>query len=41
MLSVEKRFMIKDLHRKELSISEIVRRIGNVRKTIPKLGFVH
>jgi transposase len=34
MLSVEKRFMIKDLPRKGLSISEIARRTGNGRKTI-------
>jgi hypothetical protein len=34
MLSVEKRFMIKDLPRKGLSISEIARRTGNDRKTI-------
>jgi transposase len=37
MLSVENRFMIKDLHRKGLSISEIARRTGNDRKTIRKI----
>jgi transposase len=37
MLSVEKRFMIKDLHRKGVSISEIARRTGNDRKTIRKI----
>ncbi|MFN8472826.1 MAG: IS21 family transposase [Anaerolineae bacterium] len=34
MLSVEERFMIKDLHRKGVSISEIARRTGHDRKTI-------
>lgn len=37
MLSVEKRFMIKDLHRKGLSISEIARQTGNDRKTLRRL----
>ncbi|MDM7999042.1 MAG: IS21 family transposase [Dehalococcoidia bacterium] len=37
MLSVENRFMIKDLHRKGLSISEIARRTGNDRKTIRRI----
>lgn len=34
MLKVEERFMIKDLHRKGLSISEIARRMGRDRKTV-------
>lgn len=34
MLQVEDRFMIKDLHRKGVSISEIARRTGHDRKTI-------
>jgi hypothetical protein len=34
---VEKRLVIKDLHREDLSISEIARRIGSDRKTIPKI----
>jgi|MudIll2142460700_1097286.scaffolds.fasta_scaffold06570_3 transposase len=37
MLSVEKRFMIKDLHRKGWSISAIARQTGNDRKTIRKI----
>jgi len=37
MLSVEKRFMIKDLHRKGLSISAIARITGQDRKTIRKV----
>jgi transposase len=37
MLSVEKRFMITDLHRKGWSISAIARRTGNDRKTIRKM----
>lgn len=34
MLNVEERFMIKDLHRKGISISEISRRTGRDRKTV-------
>lgn len=34
MLSVEERYMIKDLHRKGVSISEIARRTGHDRKTV-------
>ena len=34
MLNVESRFMIKDLHRKGVTISEIARRTGYDRKTI-------
>jgi transposase len=37
MLSVEKRFMIKDLHRKGWSISAIARQTGNDRKTVRKI----
>jgi transposase len=37
MLTVGKRFMIKDLHRKGLSIGEVARRTGNDRKTIGKI----
>ena len=37
MLSVENRFMIKDLHRKGWSISAIARQTGNDRKTIRKI----
>lgn len=36
MLSVEERFVIKDLHRRGLSVSEIARRTGHDRKTIRK-----
>jgi len=34
MLNVEERFMIKDLYRKGVSISEIARRTGHDRKTV-------
>ena len=34
MLTVEDRFMIKDLYRKDVSISEIARLTGHDRKTI-------
>lgn len=34
MLQVEERFMIKDLHRNGLSVSEIARRTGHDRKTV-------
>lgn len=34
MLQVEERFMIKDLYRKGLSVSEIARRTGHDRKTV-------
>jgi transposase len=37
MLGVENRFMIKDLYRKGVSISEIARQAGNDRKTIRKI----
>jgi IS30 family transposase len=37
MLSVEKRFMIKDLHHKGWSISAIARKTGNDRMTIRKM----
>jgi len=36
MLDVEERFVIRDLHRKGVSISEIARRTGHDRKTIRK-----
>ncbi len=36
MLEVEERFMIRDLHRKGVSISEIARQTGRDRKTIRK-----
>lgn len=34
MLIIEERFMIKDMYRKGVSISEIARRTGRDRKTI-------
>jgi transposase len=34
MLGVEERFMIRDMHRRGLSISEIARRMGHDRKTV-------
>jgi len=34
MLALEERFMIRDLYRKGVSISEIARRAGRDRKTI-------
>lgn len=34
MVDVEEQFMIKELHRKGVSISEIARRIGHDRKTV-------
>ena len=34
MLEVEDRFMIKDLHRKGISISDIARQTGHDRKTV-------
>ena len=37
MLRVEERFMIKDLHEKGTSISEIARRTGCDRKTVRKV----
>ena len=37
MLDLEERFMIRDLHRKGVSISEIARRTGRDRKTIRKI----
>jgi transposase len=37
MLNLEERFMIRDLHRKGVSISEIARRTGRDRKTIRKI----
>lgn len=37
MLDVEDRFVIRDLHRKGVSISEIARRTGRDRKTIRKV----
>jgi transposase len=37
MLDVEERFMIKDLHRQGVTISEIARRTGHDRKTIRTL----
>jgi len=37
MLNVEERFVIRDLHRKGLSISEIARRTGHDRKTVRKV----
>ena len=36
MLAVEERFMIKDLHRKGISISDIARQTGHDRKTVRK-----
>jgi len=38
MLDVEEHFMIKDLYRKGVSISEIARRTGHDRKTVRKLA---
>lgn len=38
MLAVEDRFMIKDLYRKGVSISEIARRTGHDRKTVRKIA---
>ena len=37
MLDVEERFMIRDMHRRGLSISEIARRTGRDRKTVRKV----
>ena len=37
MLTVEERFMIKEMYRKGVSISEIARRTGRDRKTIRQL----
>jgi transposase len=37
MVHLEERFMIRDLHRKGLSVSEIARRTGRDRKTIQKV----
>ncbi len=37
MLAIEERFMIKELYRKGVSISDIARRTGRDRKTIRKL----
>ena len=37
MLGVERRFMIKDMYRKGLSISEIARQTGHDRKTVRKV----
>jgi transposase len=37
MLDVEERFVIRDLHRKGVSISEIARRTGHDRKTVRKI----
>lgn len=37
MLNVEDRFMIKDLHRKGVSISEIARQVGCDRKTVRRV----
>ena len=37
MLDVEERFVIRHLHRKGVSISEIARRTGHDRKTIRKV----
>ena len=34
MLDVEERFVIRDLHRKGVSVSEIARRTGHARKTV-------
>ena len=36
MLAVEDRFMIKDLHRQGMSISDIARQTGHDRKTVRK-----
>ena len=36
MLAVEDRFMIKDLHRQGMSISDIARETGHDRKTVRK-----
>jgi predicted transcriptional regulator len=37
MLGVETRFMIKDMYRKGISISEIARQTGYDRKTVRKV----
>ena len=37
MLGVETRFMIKDMYRKGISISEIARQTGHDRKTVRKV----
>jgi len=37
MLVIEERFMIKDMYRKGVSISEIARRMGRDRKTIRQI----
>jgi transposase len=37
MLAIEERFMIKELYRKGVSISDIARQTGRDRKTIRKL----
>src|SRR5664279_4562860 len=37
MVNLEERFMIRDLHRKGLSISEIARKTGRDRKTVRKV----
>ena len=37
MLRVEERFMIRDMHREGLSVSEIARRTGHDRKTVRKV----
>jgi transposase len=36
VLEVEERFMIKDLHRQGISISDIARQTGHDRKTVRK-----
>ncbi len=37
MLDIEERFMIKEMYRKGVSISDIARQMGRDRKTIRKL----
>ena len=37
MLALEDRFMIREMYRKGVSISEIARRIGRDRKTIRQI----
>jgi transposase len=37
MLDLEERFMIRDLYRKGVTVSEIARRTGRDRKTIRKI----
>jgi len=37
MLALEERFMIREMYRKGVSISEIARRIGRDRKTIRQI----